>query len=170
MTTPIVTANITFEKETDFNDQEFFDQNIQSLIKDKDQNGFTIVLNKVAPQDINFSWIALAVKDAKIYESTIDGLIIEEINDTTDDVTDTTDDNEEDVIDETIDDGIENIYDVVEDVIDENVVEEVVSDTTEEEIVTEEVSGSVPEIIPEPEPVQETITEPEIISDTTLSE
>jgi len=42
----------------------------------KDTTGFTILINKKAPQNIRFSWIALGVKDAKIFESLGGGLEI----------------------------------------------------------------------------------------------
>jgi Chaperone of endosialidase len=46
--------------------QELFDAGIQYLVIDKNEKGFTLLLNKPAPKDIGFSWIALAVKDPKI--------------------------------------------------------------------------------------------------------
>ncbi|MEK7572423.1 MAG: hypothetical protein AAB493_01010, partial [Patescibacteria group bacterium] len=77
---PIVNTSISFEDTDNMTDTEtenFFNQNIQSLITDKTQNGFTLRINKNAPRDIRFSWTALAVKDAKIFESVVPGLIIE---------------------------------------------------------------------------------------------
>ena len=49
--------------------QALFDAGIQYLIVKKSEHGFTIILNKPAPQDINFSWIALAVRSAKLFSS-----------------------------------------------------------------------------------------------------
>ena len=77
---PVVSANITFEDGdnlTDAQADEFFNQNIQILTTNKTQNGFTIRLNKNAPRDIRLSWTAFAVKDAKVFESVMDGLVIE---------------------------------------------------------------------------------------------
>jgi hypothetical protein len=80
---PVVSANISLEdnRESSMTDEEanqFFNENIQTLITNKTQNGFTIRINKNATRDIRFSWIALAVKDPQIFESVIDGLIIEQ--------------------------------------------------------------------------------------------
>lgn len=91
--TPIVQADITFEKfkkttaidgevaqELSFDDtsiEEFFERNVQFVIVEKDQTGFTIVLNKPAPRDIEFSWVAFAVEDPEVFVSLIEGLTIE---------------------------------------------------------------------------------------------
>ncbi len=76
-TTPVVTASISFET-TDNMDETSIDdllaQNITSLVIEKDETGFTIILNKKAPQNIRFSWIALGVKDVQVFESLGDGL------------------------------------------------------------------------------------------------
>jgi hypothetical protein len=80
ITEPIVSTTISFEKNDNITDTEaaqFFSENISSIVTNKSQNGFTILLNKVATQDIRFSWIALAVKDAKVFESVMPGLVIE---------------------------------------------------------------------------------------------
>ncbi|MDQ3075970.1 MAG: hypothetical protein M3Q34_02485 [bacterium] len=80
LATPVVTTSITFEK-TDIIDElfadKFFAQNISFVVLEKDQTGFTIMLNKVAIEDVQFSWIALAVKDAKTFESAMPGLVLE---------------------------------------------------------------------------------------------
>ncbi len=47
----------------------------QYFVVNKSQNGFTIILNKNAPRNIRFSWSALAVRDAKVYESVMEGLV-----------------------------------------------------------------------------------------------
>ncbi len=88
--TPVVSASISFEKieieegednaPVAFDDvaiESFFGLDVRSLIVDKDRTGFTIVINKPAPRDIPFSWIALAVKDPTVFESIMDGLTIE---------------------------------------------------------------------------------------------
>ncbi len=42
----------------------FLENGISYVVTNKSKTGFTIVLNKPAPQDIKFSWVALAVKSA----------------------------------------------------------------------------------------------------------
>ncbi|MDO8529927.1 MAG: hypothetical protein Q7S10_00735 [bacterium] len=77
---PVVNTSISFEDTDNITDeeaQELFNQNVQILITNKTQSGFIIRINKNAPRDIRFSWTALAVKDAKIFESVVPGLIIE---------------------------------------------------------------------------------------------
>ncbi len=49
--------------------QNLFASAIQYIVINKSEKGFTIVLNKPLTQDINFSWIALAVKSAKTFSS-----------------------------------------------------------------------------------------------------
>jgi len=84
---PIVNANITvnenpmLEGETDpsnieainllneTNIQSIFESDIRYLIVNKSERGFTIMLKDPAPQDIEFSWIALAVKGAKLFSA-----------------------------------------------------------------------------------------------------
>src|SRR3989338_636129 len=75
--TPVVTASIAFEATDNIDDVTFFDNKISYIIKDKDETGFTILLNKPAPHNIRFSWIALGVKDANIFESLGEGLIFD---------------------------------------------------------------------------------------------
>jgi hypothetical protein len=79
-TTPVVTANITFEATDNIDDtsaDNLFSQNIQYIVTAKDQTGFTIVMNKKAPQNIRFSWVALGVRDAKTIESIYEGLTLD---------------------------------------------------------------------------------------------
>jgi hypothetical protein len=63
--TPIVNATITENSDdtTDVND--LFANDIQYAITDNNANGFSIVINKAAPDDIRFSWTAFMVKNAK---------------------------------------------------------------------------------------------------------
>ena len=85
VSTPVVSANITFDKEGSdsptnvsvINTDTFFSQGISFIVKDKDKTGFTIIINKNAQEDINFSWIALAVKNPKVFESLVSGLVID---------------------------------------------------------------------------------------------
>jgi hypothetical protein len=96
---PVVTASISFEdsiiEPTDENPIEqidellsendisnFFDEDIKYLVTNKTKNGFSIRINKVSDRDIKFSWVALAVKDANIFESAMPGLLIEDTNQT----------------------------------------------------------------------------------------
>ncbi|MBP9714923.1 MAG: hypothetical protein KBD52_00305 [Candidatus Pacebacteria bacterium] len=79
--TPVVNATMSFEDSDNIDDvaaQEIFTANIQNLVVNKSTKGFTILLNQNAPRDIRYSWSALSVKDAKIFESILPGLIIEE--------------------------------------------------------------------------------------------
>ncbi len=46
--------------------ETFFESDIKYLITNKHKNGFTIVLNGSAPQDMAFSWAAFAVEDSSI--------------------------------------------------------------------------------------------------------
>ena len=79
---PVVSANISFEDSdaknmTDEEASIFFGQGIQSAVTNKTPNKFTIRINKIATEDLRFSWIALSVKDPKVFESVISGLVIE---------------------------------------------------------------------------------------------
>jgi len=73
-TTPIVSANFSFgefKKEDGTADDQsmrqkkLFEQGHTFMVVNRTKKGFTIVLNKKATEDIAFSWVALAVKDAK---------------------------------------------------------------------------------------------------------
>ncbi|HSE56758.1 MAG TPA: hypothetical protein VLB02_01590, partial [Candidatus Paceibacterota bacterium] len=80
--TPVVTAGVTFETEDALDDtaaEALFAENVQSLVVEKSAAGFTILLNKPAPRDMRFSWIALAVRDPKVFESIFEGLTIESV-------------------------------------------------------------------------------------------
>jgi len=71
---PIVNASISADSTTtagalDTFAAGIFSQNIQYIITNKSEQGFTILLNKPAPADIQFSWIALAVNSAKTFSS-----------------------------------------------------------------------------------------------------
>ncbi len=50
----------------DSNIELLFGSNVQHLVTRKSQNGFRIILNQPAPQDLTFSWIALAVKNPRL--------------------------------------------------------------------------------------------------------
>ena len=64
---PIVNATISLDAEG--GEEAIFNENISYLVTRKSATGFTILLNKPAPVDIQFSWIALAVKNPKTFFS-----------------------------------------------------------------------------------------------------
>ncbi len=68
---PTVNATIALESNSSNDDvaQMIFDQDIRFIVTNKNIHGFTITLNKAASVDINFSWIALAIKNAKLFTS-----------------------------------------------------------------------------------------------------
>jgi hypothetical protein len=70
---PIITSSLAYIGSATSSDDDLaknvFDNNIQFLITKKNVHGFTIRINKKAPADIAFSWIALAIKDAKEFSS-----------------------------------------------------------------------------------------------------
>ncbi|MDO8583856.1 MAG: hypothetical protein Q7R83_01620, partial [bacterium] len=76
LTPPIVSITVTMDQATGTEmltatstAEKFFAEDIRSLVVNKTTKGFTIVLNKPVAQPVQFSWIALAVKDAKIFAS-----------------------------------------------------------------------------------------------------
>lgn len=80
LATPVVTVNMTFEATDNIDDEAataLFMEDVRSVVVNKDQSGFTILLNKTAPRNIRFSWVALGVKDASVIESVLEGLEIE---------------------------------------------------------------------------------------------
>jgi hypothetical protein len=62
---PIVNANISLG--VSVSEDAFFASDIRYLITKKTTKGFTIVINKLAPEDIKFNWISLAVRNAKTF-------------------------------------------------------------------------------------------------------
>ncbi|MBX4197983.1 hypothetical protein KW782_01470 [Candidatus Parcubacteria bacterium] len=70
---PIINASISLENASSTDEaleDALFGNDIRHLISKKTTHGFRITLNKAAPEDITFSWIALAVKGAKTSTST----------------------------------------------------------------------------------------------------
>jgi hypothetical protein len=69
--TPIVSATIALESAStsDALEESIFSSDIRYIVTRKDVHGFTILLNKPAPEDISFSWIALATKNQKLFTS-----------------------------------------------------------------------------------------------------
>jgi hypothetical protein len=66
---PVVNASISLEDATTTEagaEDLIFNNNMSYVITKKSKTGFSITLNKSAPTDMTFSWIALAIKDARI--------------------------------------------------------------------------------------------------------
>jgi hypothetical protein len=68
--TPVITASIALDKVGDSVSQkaledEIFNSNIAYVITQRTTKGFVIRLNKPAPEDIIFSWVALSVQNAQ---------------------------------------------------------------------------------------------------------
>jgi hypothetical protein len=79
--TPIVNVNMTFEALDNIDDislETLFEEDYKYVVYNKDINGFTVILNKPALRNIRFSWVALGVKDPKIFESVFGGLVLDE--------------------------------------------------------------------------------------------
>lgn len=77
---PIINASITFEEEKDLSgevkltqelEKRLFEKGYTYIIVNRASKGFTIVLNKKADEDISFSWMALAVKNARVTKSKV---------------------------------------------------------------------------------------------------
>ncbi len=70
---PIVNATIALDEATTTLatglDELIFSNDIRYIVTKKSAKGFTILLNKAAPVDIQFSWITLAVKEPKIFQN-----------------------------------------------------------------------------------------------------
>ncbi|TSC76184.1 MAG: hypothetical protein G01um101431_805, partial [Parcubacteria group bacterium Gr01-1014_31] len=78
---PVVTVSMTFAEPTSTASttpeqlaaderallEQVFAENLQYLVTRKSVRGFTIVLSKSAPRELQFSWIALAVKGVKVF-------------------------------------------------------------------------------------------------------
>ncbi len=73
---PIVNATYSFENDGSQSQadqvaaaQAFLNEGVSFVVTNKSKDGFTIVLNKPATEDIRFSWTALAVHNAKTFLS-----------------------------------------------------------------------------------------------------
>ncbi|MCI0479500.1 hypothetical protein L0Y59_03065, partial [Candidatus Uhrbacteria bacterium] len=70
---PVVNATISMESSDmavdafEANMNDLFGQDIRFAVVKKSTKGFTVYLNKPAPFDIRFSWMAIAVKDARTF-------------------------------------------------------------------------------------------------------
>ncbi|MEK7550022.1 MAG: hypothetical protein AAB519_03510, partial [Patescibacteria group bacterium] len=47
----------------------FFAEDVKYIVSNKSQKGFMIILNKPAPRDLQFSWVAIAVEKSKTFYS-----------------------------------------------------------------------------------------------------
>jgi hypothetical protein len=72
--TPVVSASFAFEEfkkedgtadDQSMRQKKLFEQGYTFMVVNRTKKGFTVVLNKKATEDIAFSWVALAIKDAK---------------------------------------------------------------------------------------------------------
>jgi hypothetical protein len=144
--TPIVSATIALESASTSDDMEkaIFDNDTRFIVTRKNVHGFTILLNKPATTSIGFSWIALAVKNAKLFTSK--DVITESHSAIENDVSTTTPE-------------IINLQPIIEDIgtTTPTIVETEISTTTPP--VIEFISTTTPDVI---EDVQPTTT-PEII-------
>jgi hypothetical protein len=80
--TPVVTSSMAFDATDNIDESsavDLFNENILFAITGKDQSGFNIIINKKAPRNIRFSWMALGIRDPKVIESVVDGLIIDPV-------------------------------------------------------------------------------------------
>ena len=158
-TTPIVNTTISFEEEDAVDEeiaQELFTAGVQSLVINKSKTGFTIILNQNAPRDIRFSWTALAVKDAKIFEGLIPGLVIDsedepspEEDTTTEPTPEPTPEPEPTGDPETGDEGL-----------DEEIIGDIIINSGDEEGSGEPATEPEPAPEPTPEPAPESAPEP----------
>jgi hypothetical protein len=125
-------------------EKAIFDNDTRFIVTRKNVHGFTILLNKPATTSIGFSWIALAVKNAKLFTSK--DVITESHSAIENDVSTTTPE-------------IINLQPIIEDIgtTTPTIVETEISTTTPP--VIEFISTTTPDVI---EDVQPTTT-PEII-------
>jgi len=75
---PIINVSIAFDEKrdtegklisTDILEEKYFEEKYSYIIVNKSKKGFTIVLNKEAKEDVNFTWTALNVKESKTIQS-----------------------------------------------------------------------------------------------------
>lgn len=66
---PAISASLNINQEQNIESVAnlIFNDDVRFMVSEKSTEGFSIVLNKPAPYDINFGWIALAAKDPKIF-------------------------------------------------------------------------------------------------------
>ena len=77
---PVVNVTLAADEN---DEEEIFDADIRYLVIEKEVTGFTIKLNRNAPEDLMFNWIALAIKNPRTVSSVsevIDGLTLPDDN------------------------------------------------------------------------------------------
>jgi hypothetical protein len=68
--TPIVNASMVFGTSTEDADIEaIFEKGVRFVVTNRTEKGFTIRINTNLEEDVEFSWTAIAVKDAKVFTS-----------------------------------------------------------------------------------------------------
>ncbi len=152
--------------------QAIFGKDIRFLIANASTTGFTIFLNKAVDEDVEFNWIALAVKGAKKHQSktattTLDNP--EVVVDVENNVKATT--TQEEIVTEeviTIIDNSEDVIENIEVIPDESVPTETVSENLLEDVsVAQDGGGEQPIILVPTEP--QLILQPEVIEQTETS-
>jgi len=67
---PIISASIAYATTTSEEEIELmFEKDVRFIVTKRDAKGFTIRINKNITEDVVFNWIALAVKDSKVFTS-----------------------------------------------------------------------------------------------------
>jgi hypothetical protein len=79
---PIINATISFDASDSAQpsvEDVVFSNDLQFVVTKRSARGFTIILNKPAPADIHFNWIALAIKNSKPFTSVGDVLPVQPV-------------------------------------------------------------------------------------------
>jgi hypothetical protein len=70
---PSVVASISFSDEAtstlEIRELAAFDETLKFIVTKRNTKGFTILLNKATTEDMTFMWLALAIKDSKVFTS-----------------------------------------------------------------------------------------------------
>jgi hypothetical protein len=68
--TPVVNTSLSLDASTtDAELQSIMGSSVKFAVVNRTSNGFSILLSEPAPENMTFSWIALAIKDMKIWDS-----------------------------------------------------------------------------------------------------
>jgi hypothetical protein len=166
---PIVNATVSFEEGDNMTDADadvFFADDIKSLVINKSQNGFTIIINKNATRNIRFSWTALQVKDAKVFESVIPGLIInpiEEVIPTNTNIQNTVDPNTNPVVDPTSSPSATTTE--TPSLIIEEVIDPITEPVGQSNSIVDPIQS--PKLVADPAPTPDPVSTPEQVTDPT---
>ncbi|TSC81606.1 MAG: PE PGRS family protein, partial [Parcubacteria group bacterium Gr01-1014_20] len=78
---PVVNVTITLadNEQATSSEEAIFGSDIDYLVTRKSTKGFRILLKRAAPVDINFSWTALAIKDAKTFTFRSEPAVVEPV-------------------------------------------------------------------------------------------